>query len=70
MAVLMLAGNLEYSFILVITFRNSGAKMDQTCLQNSAGKPSGPGDLLFGMSLRAIESSLPVIGESSMAAWS
>lgn len=56
----------ELVFISFYWFLKSGASMGQKCLQNSAVKSLGPGDLLFGMSLREAENSSSVIGESSV----
>lgn len=46
---------------------NSGDSMSQKYL---AGSPSGPGDLLFGILFRAVESSLRVRGASKSSAFS
>ncbi len=42
-AVFMFAGSFELCFISVFSLLKSEARKDQKCLQNSAGKPSGPG---------------------------
>lgn len=50
----------------MMTLLNSGARMDHKYLKNSSGKPSGPGDLLLGLSLRALGSSFYAIGNDML----
>ncbi len=68
MAVFILSGSFDFCFDSFIIRINSGDKMDQKCLY-SAGHPSGPGDLLFGISLRALKNSCSVNGDSRVFIW-
>ena len=69
-AVFICMGMIEVALIYVATLLNSGDKMSQNCLYNSASSPSGPGDLFFGILFKALPSSSELRGVSKMFACS
>ena len=54
----------------VTVLKNSGASICQKCFRNSAGKPSGPGALPFGILLKASCSSIIDKGASKVSIYS